>query len=78
MFSWLVPAPGAVLLKTNLAEWARRCPLPLALVFDEIDSLVGNSLISVLRQLRAGFPDRPSAFPGPLSPTPTSRKPRNG
>jgi len=59
----LVAAPAGALLSANLAEWARRCPLSLGLIFDEIDCLVGNSLISVLRQLRAGFPDRPSAFP---------------
>jgi len=33
------------------------------LFFDEIDALRGSSLISVLRQLRAGFPERPAAFP---------------
>jgi hypothetical protein len=33
------------------------------IVLDEIDSLVGQSLISVLRQLRAGFPQRPADFP---------------
>ena len=33
------------------------------LFFDEIDALRGQSLITVLRQLRAGFPDRPGGFP---------------
>jgi len=33
------------------------------LIFDEIDALTGPSLISVLTQLRAGFPNRPVAFP---------------
>jgi hypothetical protein len=32
-------------------------------LLDEIDALRGDALISVLRQLRAGFPDRPAAFP---------------
>lgn len=36
---------------------------PLVLFIDEIDALVGNSLISVLRQLRAGYDQRPSSFP---------------
>jgi hypothetical protein len=36
---------------------------PLVLLLDEIDSLVGDSLVSVLRQLRAGYDDRPKAFP---------------
>jgi len=30
---------------------------------DEIDSLVGDTLISVLRQLRAGYAERPHSFP---------------
>jgi len=28
-----------------------------------VDSLVGDTLISLLRQIRAGYPDRPHAFP---------------
>ena len=30
---------------------------------DEIDSLVGDTLLSVLRQLRAGYQQRPGGFP---------------
>lgn len=36
---------------------------PLVLFIDEIDSLIGDTLISVLRQLRTGYPNRPRAFP---------------
>jgi hypothetical protein len=36
---------------------------PLVLIIDEIDALVGDSLVSVLRQLRAGYANRPKAFP---------------
>jgi len=36
---------------------------PLILFIDEIDSLVGDTLISVLRQLRAGYPNKPNDFP---------------
>jgi len=36
---------------------------PLVLFLDEIDSLVGNSLLMVLRQMRAGYPSRPENFP---------------
>ena len=46
-----------------LRAWAQACPRPIVLVFDEIDALHGASLISVLRQLRSGFPSRPGAFP---------------
>ncbi|MBM3199104.1 MAG: ATP-binding protein [Chlamydiae bacterium] len=35
----------------------------IVLFIDEIDSLVGDTLISVLRQLRAGYVHRPGAFP---------------
>jgi AAA domain len=38
-------------------------PRPLILMIDEIDALIGDTLISVLRQIRAGYNDRPHAFP---------------
>ncbi|MCY1082902.1 ATP-binding protein [Archangium lansingense] len=56
-------APDSTLLGTALTAWARACPRPLVLFFDEIDALRGQSLISVLRQLRSGFPNRPDFFP---------------
>ena len=49
-------------LQAGLDKWARACPRPIVLVLDEIDALVGKSLISVLRQLRSGFSSRPAAF----------------
>ncbi|MEA1911674.1 MAG: AAA-like domain-containing protein, partial [Spirochaetota bacterium] len=36
---------------------------PLVLFIDEIDALVGDTLISVLRQLRSGYDTRPENFP---------------
>jgi hypothetical protein len=60
------PAPGVSpgsRLHQALSEWALQCPVPIALLFDEIDSLQGASLISVLRQLRDGFQSRPDGFP---------------
>lgn len=54
---------GPSLLWPALQAWAQRCPRPLVLIFDEIDALRGQSLRSVLRQLRSGFPTRPRAFP---------------
>jgi hypothetical protein len=56
-------APPLSLLSAALTAWARACPRPLALFFDEIDSLTGQSLQAVLRQLRAGYDDRPANFP---------------
>ena len=46
-----------------LSRWAERSPLKVVLFLDEIDSLLGSTLISVLRQLRTGFPERPARFP---------------
>jgi hypothetical protein len=56
-------APDEQLLTAALSAWTHACPRPLVLFFDEIDSLVGNTLLGVLRQLRAGFPQRPQHFP---------------
>ena len=50
-------------LNVLLARWCRADPTPLVLLMDEIDSLVGDTLLSVLRQLRAGYQQRPEAFP---------------
>lgn len=36
---------------------------PLILLIDEIDSLMGDTLVSVLRQLRSGYTNRPQNFP---------------
>ena len=46
-----------------LRNWSQISPKPIVLFLDEIDSLVGDTLISVLRQLRTGYLERPSAFP---------------
>ena len=46
-----------------LNRWAEADRKPLVLLIDEIDSLVGDTLISVLRQLRAGYVQRPERFP---------------
>jgi hypothetical protein len=56
-------APPGSQLNTALAAGARACTRPLALFFDEIDALRGQSLLSILRQLRGGFSNRPSDFP---------------
>ena len=50
-------------LKEMLARWCLANPVPLVLLVDEIDSLVGDCLLSVLRQLRAGYEHRPEGFP---------------
>ena len=50
-------------LRQALGRWSSNDPKPLVLLIDEIDALVGDTLISVLRQLRAGYDMRPAAFP---------------
>ena len=46
-----------------LSRWAGADPRPLVLLIDEIDTLIGDTLVSVLRQLRAGYNQRPAGFP---------------
>ena len=46
-----------------LARWAEADAKPLVLLIDEIDALIGDTLLSVLRQLRAGYDQRPDGFP---------------
>ena len=52
-----------VALQSVLARWAASDPKPLVLLIDEIDTLIGDTLVSVLRQLRAGYRNRPRRFP---------------
>ena len=59
----LVRAGPDAALKTLLTQWARADSRPLVLLLDEVDALVGDTLLSVLRQLRAGYDQKPSAFP---------------
>ncbi|MDR3341292.1 MAG: ATP-binding protein, partial [Treponema sp.] len=47
------------LLQTTLKKWAELvAPRPLIVLFDEVDVLQGDPLISFLRQLRGGFAGR--------------------
>ncbi|MEA3641537.1 MAG: AAA-like domain-containing protein, partial [Lamprobacter sp.] len=46
-----------------LEYWAGADSQPLVLLLDEVDALIGDTLIALLRQLRAGHPQRPQAFP---------------
>ena len=50
-------------LGAALSRWAEAAPEPLVLLIDEVDTLTGDSLLSVLQQLRAGYPNRPGRFP---------------
>ena len=50
-------------LQVALTRWSKADSKPLVLLIDEIDSLIGDSLLSVLRQLRSGYDLRPESFP---------------
>ncbi|MDJ0734285.1 MAG: ATP-binding protein [Nostocaceae cyanobacterium] len=54
--------PG-IRIRAFFQGWAKASPRPLVIFIDEIDSLQDQTLISVLRQLRDGFPNRPENFP---------------
>ena len=50
-------------LSILLARWAEISAKPTVLFLDEVDALVGDTLISLLRQIRSGYAQRPQAFP---------------
>jgi hypothetical protein len=63
--AWNVPIPGLplnnpeLLLYETMRRWAElTAPEPLVILFDEVDALEGDAMISFLRQLRSGFMDR--------------------
>ena len=55
--------PPGTALKQFLSSWSTAAGKPVVLLVDEIDSLIGDSLISVLGQLRSGYDLRPANFP---------------
>ena len=59
----LEQAGPAGALQEVLTRWSEADPTPLVLLIDEIDTLIGDTLITVLRQLRAGYDERPTGFP---------------
>ena len=55
--------PADRILRRVVARWAASDPKPLVLLIDEIDALIGDTLVAALRQLRTGYRDRPRRFP---------------
>lgn len=51
------------MLSIFLSKLSSLLPKPLVLILDEIDALVGDGLVSVLRQIRSGYANRPKNFP---------------
>lgn len=46
-----------------LERWSQSCDRPIVLMLDEADAPVGDTLISLLRQIGAGYAQRPAGFP---------------
>ncbi|SFV62529.1 hypothetical protein MNB_SV-12-269 [hydrothermal vent metagenome] len=46
-----------------LSYWCENSSKPCIMFLDEVDALVGDTLISLLRQIRAGYTGRPKSFP---------------
>lgn len=64
---WFPEGYGGGLLSTFLSQWSMAAPRPLVVFLDEIDALENDVLISVLRQLRSGYNNRPKGFPSSLA-----------
>lgn len=60
-------APPGSRIGAALAAWALAAPRPLVVFLDEVDALQDEALISVLRQIRDGYDDRPTHFPHALA-----------
>ncbi len=61
--SVLANTDAGTALTELLSRWAQISDKPIVLMLDEVDSLVGDTLISLLRQIRAGYAQRPESFP---------------
>lgn len=55
--------PATDRLRQMLSIWSRNNDKPCLLFIDEVDALIGDTLISLLRQIRAGYANRPADFP---------------
>ncbi|QEP41888.1 ATP-binding protein [Ectothiorhodospiraceae bacterium BW-2] len=68
------------LILNLLEQWSLHHPKPIVLLLDEVDALIGDTLVSLLRQLRTGYPQRPLAFPhsAPINPRARSTHQRYG
>ena len=63
VLSELKEADKSTMLTLFLSRLSSKLLKPLVLFIDEIDALVGDSLVSVLRQIRSGYANRPKTFP---------------
>jgi hypothetical protein len=61
--SIIARSSGPTMVEEFLTRWCALSAVPTVLLLDEVDTLIGDTLISLLRQLRAGYPKRPVQFP---------------
>jgi hypothetical protein len=54
-------------IRSALRNWSKTATRPLVIFIDEIDTLQDEVLVSVLRQIRSGYANRPTAFPHSLA-----------
>ena len=54
---------STIALNTSLEYICEKSEKSVVLFIDEIDALIGDTLVSVLRQLRSGYDKRPEKFP---------------
>ncbi|NCC34081.1 MAG: ATP-binding protein, partial [Chloroflexia bacterium] len=59
----IASSTGGTVVGEFLTRWCQNAAKPTVLLLDEVDALVGDTLIALLRQLRAGYPQRPRLFP---------------
>ena len=59
----IVETFGEGALAEALTRWCENTAAPVVLLIDEIDTLIGDTLIAVLRQLRGRYDRRPESFP---------------
>jgi len=50
-------------LYESLKQWAEHSVKPLVIMFDEVDMMVGRTLLTFMRGLRAGYDRKPRGFP---------------
>lgn len=65
--NWYAEGSGGTLIGRYLSQWSLAAVRPLVIFLDEIDALENDVLISVLRQLRSGYFNRPKGFPSSLA-----------
>jgi hypothetical protein len=70
MREWMITegsrVPPQDQLSNLLTHWTQVAGKPTILLLDEVDALIGDTLISLLRQIRSGYAARPTAFPQSL------------